>query len=149
MTADHANLENYPFASRIVPVQNPEHSIGNLRRIAQAIGATIRKVGDVRMPIPKGQNPVGTNNDLQSAIPDTREEDASPTSALQLRLAAGIVEKVIERNGGSAAGNVFWDEDALDSAEDVEEYVDPEFWDPEHETLPEEKEIEWNIYECN
>jgi hypothetical protein len=44
---------------------------------------------------------------------------------------------------------VFWDEDAFDSLEDGEEYVDPELWDPDEETLPEMKEIEWNIYECN
>lgn len=88
-------------------------------------------------------------NNLRLEIPDAREEDASPTSALQLQLAAGIVEKLIERNAGSEIANVFWDDDAFDSLEDGDEYVDPELWDPDEEVLPEAKEIEWNIYECN
>jgi hypothetical protein len=88
-------------------------------------------------------------NSLRPEIPDAREEDASPTSAFQLKLAAGIVEKLIERNGGSEIANVFWDDDAFDSLDDGNEYVDPELWDPDQEVLPEMKEIEWNIYECN
>jgi hypothetical protein len=88
-------------------------------------------------------------NSLQTERPHAREEDGSSSSALQLRLAGGIVEMLIERNGGSDVTNVFWDEDAFDSLEDGEEYVDPELWDPDEETLPEMKEIEWNIYECN
>jgi hypothetical protein len=89
---------------------------------------------------------MATTNHLEVA--DTREEE-SPTSMLQLQLAAGIVEKLVEQNGGRDIANVFWDDDALDSLEDGDEYVDPELWDPEEETLPEMKEIEWNIYECN
>lgn len=91
-----------------------------------------------------------TTNNLQSKRPLTKEEDASSSSALQLRLAAGIVEKLVERNGGSDVTNVFWDDDAFESLEDGDEYVDPELWDPDgDEILPEVKEIEWNIYECN
>lgn len=88
-------------------------------------------------------------SNLRPELTDTREEDTFPTSALQLQLAAGIVENLIERNGGSKIANLFWDDDAFDSLEDGDEYVDPEFWDPDQETLPEAKEIEWNIYECN
>lgn len=92
---------------------------------------------------------MATTNELRPEISDAREEDASPTSTLQLQLAAGIVEKLIERNGGREADNVFWDDDAFDSLEDGDEYLDPELWDPDEEVLPEAKEIEWNIYECN
>jgi hypothetical protein len=89
-------------------------------------------------------------NDHQPEIPDVTEEDACPPSALQLRLAAGILEKLIERNGGSEVVNVFWDSDAFEPPEDQDEYVDPELWDPDSdEVLPEMEEIEWNIYECN
>jgi hypothetical protein len=88
-------------------------------------------------------------NNLPPEVPDAKEEDASPTSALQLQLAAFIVKKLIERNGGSEFANVFWDDDAFDSLEDGDEYVDPELWDLDEEVLPEMKEIEWNIYECN
>lgn len=90
-------------------------------------------------------------DNLQPEMFDARkEDDASPASALQLKLAAGILEKLIEGNGGSAVTNVFWDDDAFDSLEDGEEYVDPELWDPDgEEVLPEAKEIEWNLYECN
>lgn len=92
---------------------------------------------------------MAVTNTLQSEILDAREEDAFSDSPIQLQLAAGIVEKLIDRNGGSDVTNVFWDEDAFDSLEDGDEYVDPELWDPDEETLPEMKEIEWNIYECN
>jgi hypothetical protein len=90
-----------------------------------------------------------TTNNLQPEMPDPREEDASPPSAFQLRLAAGIIEKLVKRNGGDEVANVFWDDDAFDPLEEGDEYLDPEFWDPDEETLPEAKEIEWNIYECN
>ena len=92
---------------------------------------------------------MGITNNLPAETPHAKAEDASPTSALQLQLAAGIVEKLIERNGGSEIGNVFWDDDAIDSLKDRDDYEDPEFWDPDQEVLPEMKEIEWNIYECN
>jgi hypothetical protein len=92
---------------------------------------------------------MATMNDSQPEMPDTREENGLPASALQLQLAAGIVERLVERNGGSEIANVFWDDDAFDSLEDGDEYLDPELWDPDEEILPEAKEIEWNIYECN
>ncbi len=92
---------------------------------------------------------MATTNNPQPEIPDVTEGDACPTSALQLHLAASIIDAVIERNGGGEIANVFWDDDALDSLEDGDEYVDPELWDPDEEVLPEMKEIEWNIYECN
>jgi hypothetical protein len=93
---------------------------------------------------------MATTKNLRRETPRATAEDASPTSALQLRLAAGIVEKLIERNGGSEAANVFWDNDPFDSLADEDEYVDPELWDPDgDEVLPEAKEIEWNLYECN
>ena len=93
---------------------------------------------------------MATTNDSRSKSTDAREEEnAFPTSALQLQLAAAIVEKLIQRNGGSKIANVFWDDDTFDSLEDGDEYVDPELWDPHEEVLPEAKEIEWNIFECN
>lgn len=89
-------------------------------------------------------------NSLQPEMPEVGAEHECPTSALQLQLAASIINAVIERNGGSEIAHVFWDDDAFDSLEDGEEYVDPELWDPDgDEVLPEAKEIEWNIYECN
>ena len=92
---------------------------------------------------------MATTNTSLRELPDAREEDASPTSSFQLKLARSIVERLIERNGGSEIATVFWDDDAFDSLDDGEEYVDAELWDPDQELLPEIKEIEWNIYECN
>lgn len=84
----------------------------------------------------------------QPEIPDSGEEEDIPASRFQLELAASIVARLIERNGGRGAANAFWDDDSFDP-EGNAEYVDPEFWDPDEETLPEMNEINWNIHECD
>ena len=57
-------------------------------------------------------------NNLQPEMPEVTEEDACPTSALELQLAASIINAVVKRNGGSEIPNVFWDDDAFDSLEE-------------------------------
>lgn len=81
--------------------------------------------------------------------PDTGEEEDLPASTLQLRLAASIIGRLIERNGGRGAADQFWDDDAFDSLDEGDEYRDPELGDPDEETLPEANEIDWNMFECN
>jgi len=80
--------------------------------------------------------------------PDTGEEEDLPASTLQLRLAASIIGRLIERNGGREVADQFWDDDAFDSLDEGEEYMDPELGDPDEETLPEAHEIDWNTFEC-
>lgn len=80
-------------------------------------------------------------------IRDAGEEDDLIASAIQLRLAASVVNRLIERNGGCAAG--FLDDDSVDEEVDQEEYVDPEFWDPDEDPVPDmAAEIAENIFEC-
>lgn len=77
------------------------------------------------------------------------EEDNFP-SALQLRLAASVVNRLVERNGGCGAAGVFWEENSFDNDLDQREYLDPELWDPDgEETLPEMAEIMHNLYPCD
>lgn len=83
--------------------------------------------------------------DSRRQVASVGEEDNFFMSSLQRRLAASIVSRLVERNGGSDAGDVFFD----DKEElDREEYVDPEMWDPDYETLPEMDLIMENICEC-
>lgn len=63
-------------------------------------------------------------------------------SALQLRLAASLLGRRIERNGGGETAAKFWDDEA---EFDHEYYVDPELWDPGSETVPEMDVITENI----
>lgn len=74
------------------------------------------------------------------------EEDDLCTSPIQLRLAASVLGRVVEQNGGCAAGSEFWEEDSLDIELDQEQYSDPESWDPDYETLPEMAIINENIF---
>lgn len=85
--------------------------------------------------------------DSRSNIPGTREEKYF--SALQLQLAASIVDGLIERNGGRDVAIASWDDDAFDSLDVGGEYLDPELWDPDEETVPEILDIYHNIYECD
>ena len=87
-------------------------------------------------------------DDFEPEIPDPREDGTLPSSPFQLRLAAGIVRRLIERNGGSDAAERFL-EDVLDSMDDSKEYRDPELGESDEETLPEARDIEWNIFECD
>jgi len=64
-------------------------------------------------------------------------------SPLQLRLAASALSRRAERNGGCDAAQVFWDDDAEPDGED---YLDPELWDPDYETVPEMALINENIF---
>jgi hypothetical protein len=86
--------------------------------------------------------------DSRRYVASVGEEDDFFTSALQLRLAASIVSRLVERNGGSDAGDVFFNDDSNGEELDREEYVDPEMWDPDEETLPEMDIILENISEC-
>jgi hypothetical protein len=79
----------------------------------------------------------------------TREEEDLPASTLQLRLAASIIGRLIERNGGRKAADQFWNDDAFDSLDEDDEYLDPELGDPDEETLPEAQEIDRNTFECD
>ena len=89
-------------------------------------------------------------DDSLPEIPGASEEEDFSTSTLQLKLAAGIIGGLIERNGGREAADAFWDDDAFDSLNEGKEYMDPELWDPdEEETLPEMDIINWNLYECD
>ena len=47
--------------------------------------------------------------------PDTREEEDLPASTLQLRLAASIIGRLIERNGGREVADQFWGDGVFDS----------------------------------
>jgi hypothetical protein len=84
--------------------------------------------------------------DSERRIREIGEEGDFLTSALQLRLAAGVVTRLVERNGGCEAAGVFWDEDSLDAEFAEDEYLDPESWDPDEETLPEMAIINENIF---
>jgi hypothetical protein len=65
-------------------------------------------------------------------------------------LAASIIGRLIERNGGSEAADAFWGDDALDALDDEDEYLDPELWDPDEvQTLPQMDLINWNIFGCD
>jgi hypothetical protein len=76
-------------------------------------------------------------DDTGPEITDTREEEDLPPYSLQLQLAASIVDRLIERNGGREVADSFWDDDVFDSLDEGDEYLDPELWDPDEETLPE------------
>jgi hypothetical protein len=79
----------------------------------------------------------------QPEIQRAGEEEDHFDTGLQLRLAASALNRRLQRNGGCDAAQAFWgDEEELDS----EEYVDPEFWDPDYETLPEMALINENIF---
>lgn len=78
-----------------------------------------------------------------------RKEGGSAASPLQLHLAAIVMDKIIERNAGRAAADVFWDDDSFDVAKDIEFDPDLEFPGPEEETLPEMDVINHNIFECD
>lgn len=80
-------------------------------------------------------------------IRDAGGEDDLIASAIQLRLALSVVNGLIERNGGCAAG--FWDDDLFDTEQDQDEYLDPELWDPDADPVPDmAAEIAENIFEC-
>lgn len=87
-------------------------------------------------------------DDSQTDTSDERKEGDLFASKLELQLAASIVDRLIERSGGREVADGFWDDDSFDSIDDGDEYVDPEFWDPDNETVPEILEINHNIYEC-
>jgi hypothetical protein len=88
-------------------------------------------------------------NDLQSETPDPKVKKVLPASNLGIQLAASIVDRLIERNAGRVVADAFWDDDTFEALDGGDEYLDPELWDPDEETLPEMDIINWNIYECN
>lgn len=78
---------------------------------------------------------------------ETGEEEECFVSALQLRLAASLLNRQIEQNGGCAAD--FLDEDSLDTEVEQDDYLDPELWDPDADPEPDmAAEIAENIFEC-
>jgi len=80
-------------------------------------------------------------------IRNVGEGDDLVATSLQHRLAASVVNRLIERNGGCAAG--FWDEDSFDTEQDQDEYLDPELWYPDEDPVPDmADEISENIFEC-
>ena len=81
-------------------------------------------------------------DDDQLKTPGIRVAEDCVDSALQLRLAASVLNRRVDGNGGGDAAGVFWDDD---SERDPDEYLDPEFWDPDYETLPEMDLIDENI----
>jgi hypothetical protein len=72
-----------------------------------------------------------------------------PASTLKLKLAASMIIRIIERNAGPGAADAFWDDDSLDFLDDAEPDPDPEYCDPNEETLPEMDMIKHNIFECD
>ena len=80
---------------------------------------------------------------------EAREEGELFASKIQLQLATAAVDRIIERNGGRRRADAFWHDGGFGPIDDEEEYVDPELWNPDEETVPEMAEIYWNIYECN
>lgn len=82
-------------------------------------------------------------------IREVGEEEDCFVPSLQLRLAASVVSRLIERNGGCGAAEGFWDGDSFDTVQDQDEYLDPELWDPDADPLPDmAAEIQENIFEC-
>lgn len=72
-------------------------------------------------------------------------EDYAPCK-LELRLAAGIVDRIIEANGGREVADAFWEDESFDVLDDTD--PDLEFGDPDEETLPEMDLIMHNISPC-
>lgn len=75
----------------------------------------------------------------------TDGEDCAP-SKLQLQLAASIIDQTIEKNAGREAADEFWGDDSFDVLNDFD--ADPEFDDPDEETVPEMALIMHNISPC-
>lgn len=73
-------------------------------------------------------------------------EDSEPCK-LQLRLAAAVVDRLIEANAGREVADRFWDDDSFDVLDDSD--PDLEYEDPDEETVPEMAEILHNIYPCD
>ena len=88
-------------------------------------------------------------NDNEPDMPNAREEEDPSSSSIQIQLAAKIIRRLIERNADRDVAGRFWDDNALDSPDDGDDYRDPELGYPDEETLPEEHEINWNIFECD
>lgn len=85
--------------------------------------------------------------DCGRKVREAGEEEECFVSALQLRLAASLLNRQIERNGGCAAD--FLDDDSLDTQVEQDEYLDPELWDPDADPVPDmAAEINENIFEC-
>jgi len=83
--------------------------------------------------------------DYGREVRDAGEEDDLIANSLQHRLAASVVSRLIERNGGCVSG--FWDDDLSDTEQDQDEYLDPELWDPDADPVPDmAAEINENIF---
>ena len=75
------------------------------------------------------------------------ERKNDPVSRLQFELAVSVITKIIERNAGPGTAEAFWDDDSFDFLDDPD--PDPEYCDPDEETLPEMDMIKHKIFECD
>lgn len=88
-----------------------------------------------------------TTTEFRRGIPALEKDIFA--SALQLRLAAGIVSRLIGRNGGGGEATEFWNEESFEAELDQNEYQDPELWDPDEDPVTDmAAEINENIFEC-
>jgi ABC-type sulfate transport system substrate-binding protein len=92
---------------------------------------------------------MGNIDEPQPGDRNTEKECVSAVSALQIQLAAIVIDKIIEKNGGRAAADAFWDDDSFDFSDEMELDADLELRDSEEETVPEMDEINHNIFECD
>ena len=76
---------------------------------------------------------------------NVRMAEEFAVSPLQLQLSAMLIGNIVERNGGEAASEIFWDDDSFDLTDEGE--FDPDINFPE--TLPEMDIINHNIFECD
>ncbi len=84
--------------------------------------------------------------DSQPTIRKATDGENCAPSKLQLQLASGIIDQIIEANGGREAADAFWDDDSFDVLNDFD--TDLEFDDPDAETVPEMALIMHNISPC-
>lgn len=86
-------------------------------------------------------------NGSQPEVLGARSEENGEQCKLQLRLAAAVVDRLIETNAGREVADAFWDDDLFDVLGDFD--PDLECEDPDEETVPEMAEILHNIYPCD
>ena len=83
----------------------------------------------------------------QPEVLEARNGENSEPCKLQLRLAAAVVDRLLEANGGREVADRFWDDDSFDELGDFDPDLESE--DPDEETVPEMAEILHNIHPCD
>ncbi len=86
-------------------------------------------------------------NGSQPEILGASQGENGEPCKLQLRLAAAVVDRLIEANAGREVADAFWDDESFDVLDDFD--LDLVFADPDDETSPEMAEIWHNIYPCD